>query len=66
MNPEMMGHVLGTEFMLKCTFCPAESDGTLSIEVEENMYAPFPICEQCLTKHQDYLTMIKNPESEGE
>jgi len=66
MNPEMMGMIPGTEFMLKCTFCPEESDGTLSIEVEENVYAPFPICEPCLEKHKEYLTMINSPESEGE
>lgn len=66
MNPEIMGSLPGTDFMLKCTFCPAESDGTLSIEIEEGMFAPFPICEPCLNKHQDYLTMINSPENDSE
>lgn len=66
MNPEMMGMIPGTEFMLKCTFCPAESDGNLSIEVEEGAYISVPTCEPCVEKHKEYLTMISNPENESE
>lgn len=67
MNPESLQAAFPeAQFMLKCTFCPEESDGTLSVEVEEGQYAPFPICESCLQENISKLNMVNNPESEAE
>ena len=61
-NPKMFENVPGIEFMMKCTFCPAESDGDLTVELEPGKFIPMPICEGCLAIQAKHLNMIESPE----
>jgi hypothetical protein len=55
------GMLQGAEVRIKCTFCPAEAEGDLSIEVEQENWISVPICEDCLPEAGNYFNMIDSP-----
>lgn len=59
-NPRMFENE-DVEFMMKCTFCPAEADGDLTVELEPGMFIPMPICEACLAEQSVNFNMIESP-----
>ena len=61
MNFDMLSNVPGVEFFLKSTFCPEESDGNLTVELEPGMFVPMPICEACLAEQAKNFNMIEGP-----
>ncbi|QGH76433.1 hypothetical protein SEA_DAUBENSKI_143 [Streptomyces phage Daubenski] len=62
MNFDMLSNVPGIEFRLKCSFCPEEADGDLTVELEPGMFIPLPICESCLVEQAKNFNMIESPE----
>lgn len=61
MNPRMLEQLEGVDFFLKCTFCPEEADGDLTVEVEPDMFIPLPICQTCLAEQAKNFNMIEGP-----
>jgi hypothetical protein len=62
MNFDMLSAMPGVEFFLKCTFCPEQADGDLTVELEPDMFVPMPICEGCLAREAKNFNMIDSPE----
>ena len=61
MNFDSLSNVPGVEFMLKCTFCPEQADGDLTVELEPGMFVPMPICTACLAEQAKNFNMIEGP-----
>jgi hypothetical protein len=58
MNFDSLSNMPGVQFMLKCTFCPAEAEGDLTVEVEPGTFIPLPICEACVQVQSNNFNMI--------
>lgn len=63
MNFDTLSNVPGVEFFLKCTFCPEQADGDLTVELEPDMFVPMPICEACLVEQAKNFNIISQPEA---
>lgn len=61
MSFDSLANVPGVEFFLKCTFCPEQSDGDLTVELEPGMFVPMPICEACVAEQAKNFNMIESP-----
>lgn len=62
MNLDAFSNMPGVEFRLKCTFCPAEAEGDLTVELEPAMFVPMPICASCLAEQAENFNMIDSPQ----